>query len=238
MREIAVCDDLHEDAEQVCDIIAGIPEAGKATAFFAPETLLERIQTGWRPAVVLLDIKMDRMDGIKLAEEILRVHPACRVIFITEHLGYAPDVYAVRHSNFVLKSQMKERLGEALKRALDEAGRIDRLCFAEHGTLHIFKSEQVLYMERKLRKTIVCTDMDCIESSEHPENILARSDGKLFCRCHNSFWVNMERVALMKWEYFEMDNGNIVPISRKYRQEVKTQFFEALHRELESAVRK
>ena len=54
--------------------------------------------------------------------------------------------------------------------------------------------------------------------------ILKDLNRTMFVQCHQSFFVNMERVSAMYTDYFMMNNGCQVPISRSRRRETKETF--------------
>ena len=230
MLQIAVCDDRTTDQNRICQAVSDtLPEA-QIHVFSSPGALLEQIGQNWLPAIALLDIQMADMDGVRLAKELNARCPDCRIIFLTDYLEYATDVYDVRHSYFILKSQLAQRIGPALARALEELPRMLSLCFREKGELHLVSQDSVLYLERRLRKTYVYGNGSCHETYEHPRAVLADAMDGSFCQCHQSFWVNLNRVASLAEDHFRMDNGADVPISRSFQKLVKTQFFAFLHR--------
>lgn len=236
MLQIALCDDSAADRKRICQAVSDTYPEAQIRAFASPGALLKQIGQNWLPTVALLDIQMEDMDGVRLAKELNARCPDCRIIFFTDYLEYATDVYDVRHSYFILKSQLAQRIVPALARALEELPRIPSLCFREKGELHLVSRDSVLYLERRLRKTYVYTNDDCYETYEHPRAILADVEDGVFCQCHQSFWVNLNRVSALAEDHFRMDNGADVPISRSFQKLVKTQFFAFLHRNLSASV--
>lgn len=230
MLQIAVCDDKAADQERICQAVRDTHPEAQIRAFASPSALLEQIRQNWIPTVALLDIQMTEMDGVRLAKELNARCPDCRIIFLTDYLGYATDVYDVRHSYFILKSQLTQRIGPALARALEELPRMPSLCFRKKGELHLVSRDSVLYLERRLRMTYVYGNDGCYETYDHPRAILADTADDSFCQCHQSYWVNLNRVSSLAEGHFRMDNGADVPISRGFQKSVKTRFFAFLHR--------
>lgn len=234
MITIAVCDDTSRDLEAIgAALDSAVPDA-RTTLFSAPGKLLEAAEAGLRPDLAVLDIQMEGMDGITLANRLGVLCPHCRIIFISEYLGYATEVYAVRHSYFLLKSQLRERLGQALRRAAEDLEHLPRLCFQVRGQLQTVDVSDVLYLERVLRKTHVHCAERCYETTEHPKEILCRAKTVLFCQCHQSYWINLAWVETMTGDAFTVSGGREIPISRTFHKTARARFFEFLHRELET----
>lgn len=233
MIGIAVCDDTPRDREAIREAAALAAPEAEISLFCAPQKLLETVKAGFRPDLAILDIQMEGMDGIALANRLGALHPDCRIIFISEYLGYATEVYAVRHSYFLLKSQLRERMGPAIRRALEDLGSLPRLSFQVRGQLQTVDASEVLYLERVLRKTHVHCAERCYETTEHPREILRRADSMLFCQCHQSYWINLACAETMTGNFFTMRGGQQIPISRAFHKTVRARFFACLHRELE-----
>lgn len=84
-----------------------------------------KIVKWFRPDIVLSDIRMPKVDGIAFAEELLRMAPQCKLIFIS---GYVETEYlksAIRLSviDFIEKPIDLEQVRKALRRAVDEIAR-------------------------------------------------------------------------------------------------------------------
>lgn len=74
--------------------------------------------------------------------------------------------------------------------------------------------QDVLYLERNLRKTVIYTAQDVFLSQITPQTLCGASVS--FTRCHQSYWVNLDHVQAIGDHKFTIDNGASVPISRTY----------------------
>lgn len=79
----------------------------------------------FKPAIILSDVRMPRMDGIKMAFEIRKELPVCRFIFISgfsekEYLKSAITLSAV---DYIEKPIEIDEVIDALKRAVDQVKR-------------------------------------------------------------------------------------------------------------------
>ncbi len=70
-----------------------------------------------RPDVVLLDIRMPGMDGMKVAQEVLTFEPPPSVIFTTAFGDNALEAFEKQAVDYLLKPIRKDRLEKALRRA-------------------------------------------------------------------------------------------------------------------------
>jgi len=92
----------------------------EADVFNGGKPLLDALQTGFAPSVILLDVTMPGMDGIDTLRAVLAAQPAAQVIMLSGRQAPATIVEAVRlgAADYVLKPGDPEGLGEA---ALDSA---------------------------------------------------------------------------------------------------------------------
>ena len=233
MLRIAICDDDASQIEETRQAVAAAlgKSAPELELFSTSAELLRALeQGGYRPDIAILDIQMPGDSGIAVGQRLNQVAPLCRIIFLTSYIGYATDVYDTKHSYFALKSELARRIGPALHQALADIERTPRLVFRADGEMWTVGAEEVLYLERNLRKTrIVCLERE-YETSGKAEELLAGAAGSLFIRCHQSFWVNLRHVKAMGPEHFTFANGETVPISRGFRSKARTAFFESLGR--------
>ena len=115
---LAICDDDTLHMQNTLRCARETPEAADCDirTFSAPGELMDAVTGGgYRPHIALLDICMPGSSGIELAQRLHKKLPRCQVIFVSSFLDYATSVYDVEHVYFILKSQMAQRLGPALR---------------------------------------------------------------------------------------------------------------------------
>lgn len=232
MLRIAICDDdpiqLEITRKAVQDTVGG----GEVDLFSDGTDLLTALESsGYRPDVVFLDIQMPGGSGIEVGKRLNDRIPSCRIVFLTSYIGYATDVYETKHSYFVLKSELSRRIGPAVRRVLGDMEQDARLVFRAGGELRTVDVNEVLYLERNLRKTRVVCLRESYETGSKAEELLRDVPGERFVHCHQSFWVHLRHVKAMGAEKFTLSNGEDIPISRGCRGLAKEAFFASLHRE-------
>ena len=229
MIHIAICDDDDDQLRNTKNIVEAdtcIYE-NETDIFSAGDELINAVRrSDYRPDIAILDIDMPGRSGIETAEVLNALCPGCAVIFLTAFLSYATDVYETRHCYFVLKSQLKEKIGKAIRKAVDEISSEDRISFRVNGELTALPSSKVVSIERSLKKTII-TETDGTVSTTYtkPDEMLAELHSSPIIKVHQSYYVNLDHVRTMNSGCFELDNGKTVPISRSRSKEAKVAFY-------------
>ena len=234
MLRIAVCDDEPLHCAYAAQMIRTHPECRSAEIrqFLSPQELLNALESETFLAdIAVVDIRMEEMNGIALAREINARAPGCQIIFLSSYLEYAPDVYDAEHVYFLLKEQMKTRLMPALQKAIEKLrSTMPRvIVLKERSISYQIPVSEILYFERVLRKTRIVSTSGEYWSKLTPAALLSEVDGSSFCRCHQSFYVNMQHVVSMNPDSFTLSNGKPIFISRTYKKAAKEQFLFRSH---------
>lgn len=233
MLRIAICDDdaiQIKITEQAVLSMIGNREPEIDLFSTGTELLAAMEKGGYRPDIAILDIQMPVVGGSAVGQRINGCVPACRIIFLTSFLGYATDVYEVRHSYFILKSELHQRIGPALARAMEELGGSANITFRANGDTCTVAAEEVMYLERNLRKVSVVCLRETYVTGSRPEDLMSDVPPGMFVQCHQSYWVNLSHVTAMDGETFTLANDAEIPISRSRRPAAKEAFFAHLHR--------
>lgn len=237
MLDIVICDDDAVQAKYTARIVnralGGMPH--DTEIFSSPQRLLDKVTAGrYSPDIAVLDIAMDELDGIGLAERLNALAPRCRIIFLTGYLDYATDVYAAEHSYFILKTELETRIGAALEKALASLNlgesRLPSLVIKIRGAATPVSVATVEYIERVGRRTRVKTQQGEYMTAQPVTELVTDELAGHFIHCHQSFWVRPEAVHSMESNEFLMKSGDAVPISRSAKKEVREAFFAYLTR--------
>ena len=233
MLNILICDNNRMQADYLCRMAPElISEPCRVTACRSADELRARCEND-PPQIVLMDILLERDNGIAVAKELFPKSSGTAVIFISGYQEYFVDVYEADHVYFLPKPIERAQLKKALEKAL-EAIRIEQPAFS-------------VYINRSLRKVLL-RDVVCIESfygklriflwnetlechsaiPDLPEAVLRR-----MIHCHKSFLVNPDYIRTLDGKSFLMANGRVVPISRNRYQESRSAFLAYCGKKLE-----
>lgn len=231
MLSIAICDDEALHRQNTMNVLMRHAAAYDPALreFASPAALLVAMEEGFVPQIAFLDIQMEE-SGIALAQAINRRCPDCAVIFLTSYLTFATEVYEAKHVYLILKEQLEERVDAALAKALAELSREPVLVYHSGGSCGTIPAREILYLERVLRQTRIMTMKGEVWSKEEPAKLLQGAVGERFVRCHQSYWVNLEKIKVWNRAEFSLEDGTRIPISRTYRSEAQALFFKHLGR--------
>ncbi len=76
-----------------------------------------QVVTAEQPDIVLLDIRMPRMDGLEVAQHVLKLERQPAIIFTTAYQDHAISAFDANAVDYLLKPIRQERLQLALERA-------------------------------------------------------------------------------------------------------------------------
>ena len=191
-----------------------------------------------QPDIVLLDIQMPGITGMKLASALLRMARAPHVIFITGYSDYAVDAFEAGAIDYLLKPITAERLQTAIERAASRLVRDDlrkqtedaitaqaeseplkRLPIREDYSIHLLKPEDILFIVSRNRKVIVRTAAREYKTTYTLAQLEALLPPKIFARVHESALINLdhaeELVLLGNHSYVvRMSDSAQIPVAR------------------------
>ena len=227
MIRIAVYDDTIEHCEELSALLEKELKGRSVEIERFPSTgeLLRYINSGgYSPDIAFLGVKLWDGDGIDLAKTLNELVPACRIVFLSDSLRLASEVYRVEHVWFIFRPELPRFLGPALERALSapEGGR--GILIKGRGKTTLVPIDKLLYLERCSRKTLVRTPNCEYVTFERPASLLEGEAADSFIRCHMSYWVNRENISSLERDEFVLTDGTRIPISRSFRAEARAAF--------------
>ena len=176
--------------------------------------------------VLLLDIELgdtDSGNGIAVAKKINEKWPDCEIIYVTNYLLYATDVYETGHVYFVLKDQFEDRLYAVINKVRQTYNaKKKNIIFSviNKGIINL-SPDEIIYFERDKRITKVITDDGIYEVWDSMNKIMEKLPLKEFVRCHNSYIVHLNAVKKLDKTQFVMKNNDKIGISRSYLKHAK-----------------
>ncbi len=217
---IAICEDDREHADILEGMIQRWAEAEGMEAQIVYYESAEEFMFRWKDDIpyelVFLDIEMGKMNGMELARYIRKHDMAVPIVFTTGFGEYAVKGYEVRAFRYLKKPLQEKEVFATLKkvvREISEARRDAVIVPTEEGSLRVFK-EDIYYVEVDNHYIIMHTRQGDLRYKEKLRNIEPMFPEAGFCKCHRSYIVNLRHVGLLTRDKVEIDNGDILPVSK------------------------
>ena len=220
---------LLDDDEQFLGILRqqteqGLLEKGLSPQFHMATTAQqaeEQLREMQRLDLALLDIDMgaEKTSGLRVAKALREAFPDCGIAFVTSYLHYATEVYEVQPFYFVLKDQLRERIGAAMdvfqkkylqaqKTVSVNVGRKERL----------IPVESILYFEHENRRTRMVTTTEELIIWDSLQTLEKKLPPGLFAANHKSYLVGLRWIANYDRTAVVLITGHKLPISRSRRE--------------------
>lgn len=176
--------------------------------------------------VILLDIEMKFLDGMRTAEELRKYDESVILIFITHMPQYALKGYRVGARDFLVKPITYFALEDSLKRVLRVKSKSER----EYISINLKTGIKKLDVSRICYVEVQDHDMTyhTLDGNYNTKGTLREAEEALnkdtFFKCNRCYLVNLKHVDRFE-SSFAIVNGDQVQVSRSSRK----QFLDALN---------
>lgn len=193
----------------------------------------------WHPhgyGLILLDIYMDRINGIDAARKIRERDKDVRLVFCTSGNEFASESYEV-DARYYLRKPVSEKGVKAMLNKLNlEEYELNRFLVLPDGQQVILRN--IIYTEYYNHVVTIHNkkgeDIRTRISQAELEGLLR--EYPYFCSCSKGVVVNFYEVACHRGNIFEMSSGETVYLSRRKEKEVQSAYvdfcFERMRKEM------
>jgi two-component system, LytTR family, response regulator len=155
------------------------------------------------PDIILVDIIMPGLNGVKAAKICKELNPSLQAIFTSGYDEYGVEAFNISAVDYIVKPIEKVRLFVALqkakqllqmyKRAEAKSVGSSKLSFKSNNTFVYIVMEDILFIEKEGRKSVVHTEHEQFETMESLQEIEERLPNYFF-KTHRSYLVNLRRI--------------------------------------------
>lgn len=235
---IAICDDEGRELEA---IEAALAEAAfqlsadiEIAAYPSGWALAEAVKKGLRPALAVLDIYMGEENGVKTAGVLRGLIPGLPCAFLTASREFAIEAFSLDALHYIVKPVTVEKLRELLERLFTRARRPLRcLTLTDGQEERRFPMEQIRYLlsRNKGIELHLGAGREWVYAPlrQAAEQLAEETD---FARISRSCIVNLNEVMHLGNTGCHLKNGEVLPISRRERQEVQKRYNEFAFRKM------
>lgn len=235
MYRIAVCDDEAEVREQLCrmlsELLAEMDVPCRIVPYASAAELSQTLNSGEESFNLLcLDICMAGKNGMELAQEVRARDGRVDILFISSSDDYLREGYSVQPIQYLSKPVRRDEVETALRTALARVRSVRPLSIRAGNRTVVLNAEEVRYVESWEHGVLFHMEDEVRQfklSLTETERLMPADQ---FCRCHNSFLVNMARIAEIGRQEVCLTDGTRVPVGRRFLREAQDRFVEYLNR--------
>lgn len=173
--------------------------------------------------VFFMDIELGEDNGIEIAKELLKLREDNRIIYISSHKKYVFDVFDTHPVNYLVKPLKRQKVFQVLERIYEKDRISHKLKLTVERRPLELEVDRIIYIQSQGRVIHIYTENDEFVTYEKVDRIVQQLNAvkEGFIRIHKSYVVNYDHVEAFRWNEVLMDNGQVLSISRPYREDVK-----------------
>jgi len=233
MYKVALCEDeqaFFEAQEKICrDILEKLNIGYSISVFESSAAFWTAFSKGARYDLILLDIIMDKINGMELAQKIRGYDSDAAIVFITSSPEFAMQSYDVSALHYLMKPLNGDKLEEIVKSDYERRFR-RQFIIIKSGTqnLRISASDIVCFENVGRRVMLTLTDGGTVDCSGKLTEIWEGLPKETFIRCHVGYIVNLKNIKKLTRTEAVSVSGKTIPVSRVYSQAAQTTFMKQM----------
>lgn len=228
MLYIAICDDDEKIVKtfesKVIMFLKKNNIVAEIKTYTQSKLLQYDIQEGKFFDLVLCDIEMPDIDGMRLSAYIRRHLPNTLIILITSHLKYAIDAFELSIFRYIPKNSLDIRLEHALKDAVN----MIQLQADQYYTIKMpsriekIQYHRILYIQREGKNAvIVLMDGTSTKVRKSLSQVYNELNSKDFLYVDRGDIVNLSHIIRIKEGIVELEGGIRIPASHAKLEYIK-----------------
>lgn len=228
MIRIAICDDDKRHGsilEKNVSFFLSQNNVNAETAVYEQsKNLFYDISEGKHFDLLLSDIEMPEIDGMELAKIVKKHLPDLMIIFITSHIKYAVDAYALSIFRYIPKAELNERLPHALADAVGMLQLQTEKYYAIQTATRYEKIplQKIISVRREGKNSLVSqADGQITRVRKSLAQVYNELGSEDFLFVDRGDIVNIVHIMSMKNGIIELKNGERIPVSQSNLNEIK-----------------
>ena len=174
--------------------------------------------------VILLDMEMKELDGLKTAKIIRQIAPKTFIIFITIHSEMASIGYEVSAFRFLSKPVKAAKLFEALEAAKAQIRETKIIYIKNSEGEYAIDMNDIIYFEAQIQQVKIQTRYQTFFHRYNISDYVKELENYDFISVHRSYLINLKYTKGIVNQEIIMEGDILIPISRLKYQKVKHQF--------------
>lgn len=152
---------------------------------------------------------------------------SARIILMSETMEDCVNAFEIDAFGFICKPFNRKKVGAVCRKLFRIFHDEDIIAVHKRGMVINVKLDDVVYIKRNGRKISIIRkvgeNLSVYDNIEEIEYKISKMN-PAFCRLHNSHIVNMGKIRTYNRDVVEMENGDVLNISRRYVEIVKKRY--------------
>ena len=226
---IAVCDDEEAQRQLIAKYLQEWSLQRKRPVeiltFSGGEDFLFKWEDDKAFDLLVLDIEMGAVNGVKLAETVRKENEDIPILFITGYDTYMARGYEVAAIQYLLKPMYKDKLFVVMDKLLKGRKPEEKFTFQTEEGVLLLGSSEIWFVEAAGHYCILRGAKGEYQIRHSITDLVRMTKGrKEFVRCHRSFLVNLMYISAITKTEIVMDDQKRLPISRGAAKSVNEAF--------------
>ena len=229
MIYIAICEDNEKTAKELEQKVKGYLNSDKIifelNVYTNSMSLQYDIQEGRYFDIVLSDIEMPDVNGMKLASNIKKYLPNAFVIFITSHVKYALDAFELSIFRYIPKVTIDSRLSQALKDAIQMINyQAEHYYYIQTPTkMRKILYQNILYIQRQGKNSeITLINDEVVKVRKSLAVVFEELSPGFFVYVDRGTIVNLAHILSVGDGVVELKNGVVLQASQAKLEQIKS----------------
>ncbi|WP_042276582.1 LytR/AlgR family response regulator transcription factor [[Clostridium] dakarense] len=227
MYNIAICEDEIIQANQLERLFRKY-EKNENVVFnidkFSSGELL--IDNGYdKYDIIVLDIKMEKINGIEVAKIIRKTNENIKLMFVTAMEKYWPEGYNVNAFRYIVKPIDENKFYEEINNIINAVNKTKAfITINNDGNLKTISINNIKYLEILHRKVHINTISGVYTSNQTLRYWNKKLYSYGFANPHSSYLVNMKYVTGISKEKVTLLDGETIYVSQRKYKDFKNRF--------------
>lgn len=233
---VFICDDEQQELAliQTCleRAAAELSADIEVTVFHSGETLLKAVEEGARPALAILDIYMEGLNGMEVGQKLRALMPDLLLAFLTTSRDHAVDAFELEALHYMVKPVTADKSCALLERFLVRVEEPVRML-----ELTVWRGEQIRFPLSKIERIISKSRgvevyvrgqsslwLPCLFREVEAQLV----DAPEFLRLSRGCMVNLYSVRSIDYDMCYLKSGESLLISRREHTKVQSRYSDFL----------
>lgn len=215
--KLAICEDIKKEAENLIKILDDSSYDIDYDIFNNGEDLLGNCKQNYYD-LFLLDIYMNGINGVKVAETIRKTDENVPIAFITTSTDHTLEGYRLKALRYIEKPFNKNDIDDILKLSFLQKENKPSLVIKKNKNIVKVPFSDIIYLEQFDHIVEIHTNnRTVIKAYDKIKNLLRQFDETEFFYSHKSFIVNLNYIKFIDKDIkcFAMTNNKNIPIKRE-----------------------